>query len=132
MKFEPRHGQVFGRIVVQPPSSAIVRPDETKDVTKFVLIDAVGPDVKDLKVGDVIVPTTLFTIKMDNGTVTRPFLDEKDVRFTLRGWTSLDEFHVQTDSAAQYVPFSDPRAAKSFGVAPSAPAPSPNGVEQHP
>lgn len=136
MKFEPRRGQAVGRVVIRPTTSTIVRPDETKGRTKFVLLDAVGPDLeaRGLRVGDVVLPTQINSIVMDGGTSFRPLVEEEHVAIVVRDWTSLDEFHVQTENGTEYVPFSDSRAARSLGAI-SAPIsrPVPNsGVEQHP
>jgi|HubBroStandDraft_2_1064218.scaffolds.fasta_scaffold02019_9 hypothetical protein len=118
MKFEPRRGQAVGRIVVRPVSSSILRPDETKNLTKFVLIDAVGPDLeaKGVKVGDIVMPTAISGIVMENGASFRPMAEETNIALIIRDWESLDEFRVQNENGTQYVPFSDPRAAKSLGA----------------
>jgi len=118
VRFEPRRGQAVGRVVVRPTLSTIVRPDETKGTTKFVLLDAVGPDLeaKGLKVGDVVLPIKINSIILDGGASFRPMVEEGDVALIVRDWDRLDEFHVQTENGAQYVPFDDPRAAPSLGV----------------
>lgn len=122
MNFEPRRGQAVGRVVVRKHNSAIVRPDETK-TTKFVLLDAVGPDceARGLRVGDVVLPIKINTLVLDNGAAFRPMLDEADIALVVRGWSSLDEFVVQTESGTKYVPFADPLAAASLGVAAAPP-----------
>jgi hypothetical protein len=118
MKFEPRRGQAIGRVVIRPTLSTIVRPDETKGISKFVLLDAVGPDLeaKGLKAGDVVLPIKINTIYLDGGGSFRPMVEEGEIALIVRDWKSLDEFHVQTENGAQYVPFSDPKAAVSLGV----------------
>ena len=118
MKFEPRRGQAIGRIVVRPPSSSIVRTDETKETTKFMLLDAVGPDFeeKGLRDGDVVLPRKINIIQMDGGTSVRPFVEEDDIVLIVRDWTGLDDFYVQTENGKAYVPFDDPRAAPSLGI----------------
>jgi len=93
-----------------------MRPDDTKGTTKLMLIDAVGPDTGGLQVGDIVLPTTVIGILMENGAAFRPMAEEKNIALVVRDWTSLDEFHVQTESGAQYVKFSDPKAAKSLGA----------------
>jgi|GEM_PF-2534809 len=116
MNFRPRRDQVVGRIVVRLTDSAIVRPDETKNTTKFLLIDAVGPDLKDdLKVGDIVMPTAVIGISMEGGASFRPMATDANIALVVRDWTSLDEFKVQNESGSEYVPFGDPRAAKSLG-----------------
>lgn len=133
MKFEPRYGQAVGRIVIRRPTSTILRADPTKGTTKYLLLDAVGPDceARGLKVGDVVVPIKINSVVIDNGTAFRPFVEEKEVALIVRDWASLDEFHVQTENAAEYVPFSDPKAALPLGAAAAARSPQPapeNGV----
>jgi len=136
MKFEPRRGQAVGRIVVRPTKSTIVRPDETAGITKYLLLDAVGPDLeaKGLRVGDVVVPLKINSLVLDGGVVFIPFVQEENVALVVRDWKSLDEFHVQIDSGAQYVPFTDPRAAPSRGFPHETPASRvlENGVDRHP
>lgn len=116
MKFEPRRNQAVGRIVVRLSHSTIVRPDETKNTTKFILIDAVGPDVKDLKVGDIVMPTKVSGISMEGGASFRPMADDENIALVVRDWKSLDEFKIQNESGSEYVPFGDPKAAVSLGV----------------
>ena len=135
MNFEPRRDQAVGRIVVRLTSSAIVRPDETKNTTKFILIDAVGPDIKDLKVGDVVMPTAVSGISMEGGASFRPMANDANIALIVRDWKSLDEFRVQNESGSEYVPFGDPRAAKSLGAIGERAVrlvPPENGVERHP
>jgi hypothetical protein len=120
MKFRPRAGQAVGRVVVRRPTSNIVRPDATKGTTKFILLDAVGPDLPDkgLNVGDIVLPVAISTIVLDNGASVRPMLEAEKVALTCEEWESLDEFYVQTESGADYVPFDDDRAATSLGIQP--------------
>lgn len=134
MNFEPRHTQAFGRIVVRRPTSSIVRPDATKGTTKYLLLDAVGPGAHaaGLRAGDVVVPVKVNTVVLENGAALRPFVEEREVALVLRDWASLDEFHVQTESGAEYVPFDDPRAAPSLGARAPGSEPSSNGVEVRP
>ena len=137
MKYEPRRNRAVGRVVVRTPSSSIVRPDETKGTTKLMLIDAVGPDLQamGLNVGDIVLPTTISGIMMEGGASFRPMAEEVHIALIVRDWTRLDEFRVQTESGAEYVPFSDPRAAKSLGAIPAQDirpgAMRENGIEQH-
>jgi hypothetical protein len=136
VKFEPRRGQAVGRIVIRPTNSSIIRPDETKGLTKFMLVDAVGPDLeaKGLKVGDIVMPTSISGIMMQNGASFRPMANDENIALVIRDWESLVEFHVQTESGAQYVPFTDPRAAKSLEAIgePALKLVAENGVEARP
>lgn len=117
MNFEPRRGQLIGRMVIKRMLTAIVRPDETKATTKFVLVDAIGSGVEEtgLKVGDIVLPKTIGNLVLDGGVSFRPIVEEKDVTVVVRDWTSLSEFAVQTENGMQYVPIDDPKAARSMG-----------------
>jgi hypothetical protein len=115
VKLVPRGSQVIGRVVVKRVLSAIVRPDETRETTKFVLVDAVGPDAaaKGVKVGDVILPTAMSNIKLDGGVSVRPIVPEAGIAAFLTG-VDVAQLAVQTDGATEYVAFGDPRAAQSI------------------
>lgn len=117
MKFVPRHSSVIGRMAIKKLVTSIVRPNESKDTTKFMLIDAVGPgaEAAGLKVGDVVIPTALGNIVLDGGVSFRPIVEEKDIAAFVTE-VSLDELVVQTDNASKYVPFGDPDAAQSLGA----------------
>jgi hypothetical protein len=118
VKFEPRRGQAVGRVVIKPSRSSILKPDQTKGITKFVLLDAVSPELeaKDIRVGDVVVPFAISNVMLEDGAMFRPIVDDENIKLFVRDWKSLDEFHVQTDNGAAYVPFGDPRAAISLGA----------------
>ena len=113
MRLIPRHTQAIGRVVVKRILSTIVRPDETKNTTKFVLIDGVGPGIHDVKVGDIVLPYQMGNIQLDGGVSFRPILDEKDIRAIVMDVT-LDELVVQTDSGSHFVSFDDKDAARSL------------------
>lgn len=119
MKIIPKKNHVIGRVVIKRALSAIVRPDETKETTKFVLIDAVGPGAaaQGLKVGDVILPTKMSIIKFDGGVLVRPMVHADDFAAVMEGVT-LAELAVQTDPGTEYVPIDSERAAKSFAESP--------------
>lgn len=115
MKFVPRRNQAVGRVVVKRLLSSIVRPDETKGTTKFVLIDAVGPEMQaaGINVGDVVLAEKMGTIMLDGGYCFRPLLDEKDIKVVVTDVT-LSELVVQNDSGSEFVSFDDKNAAKSI------------------
>lgn len=115
MKLIPRSNQVIGRVVIKRRVSTIVRPDETRETTKFVLIDALGASVaaKGFKVGDVILPTAMANIKFDGGASFRPIVHEDNIAAVLADVT-LDELAVQTESGSEYVPLDSPKAAQSI------------------
>jgi hypothetical protein len=115
MKLEPRNNQIIGRIVIRRAFSSIVRPDQTKDITKFILVDAVGSGAaaKGVKIGDVIVPMAIGKIMLDDGF--RPSLEEENVGFFVRD-VSPSDLLIQTDNGLEYVPFDSEKAAKSLGA----------------
>ena len=115
MRFIPRRNQAIGRVVIKRMMSFIVRPDETKNTTKFVLIDAVGSEAQaaGIKVGDVVLPEKLGNIVLDGGASFRPLIDEKDIKLFVTD-VPLNELMVQTDNGSQFVPFDDKDAAKSL------------------
>lgn len=117
MKFVPRRSQIIGRMVIKRASSMIVRVDESK-VTKFILVDAVGEEAaaNGIKVGDLVVPTAVSNIVMNEGF--RPVLEEKNVAFFVTD-VPLSELAVQTDGGTKYVSFDSPDAAKPLGAQPS-------------
>jgi len=119
MKFVPRRAQVVGRIVIKKrEQSLIVRPDETRNITKFVLIDALGPDAEaaGLKVGDIVLPFQIENVVLEGGASFRPLIDEKQVRLLVKD-LALEDVMVQTDSAAGFVPWGSKEAAQSIGGA---------------
>jgi len=118
MKFAPRGSQIIGRMTIRRSESKIIRIDESK-VTKFVLVDAVGPDAaaKGVKVGDLLIVTTLRQIVLDAGMVYLPMAEEKDIALFVTDVT-LDELLIQTASGKDFVSFDSPDAAKSLGATP--------------
>ena len=118
MKFAPRHTQLVGRMTIRKSESTIILTNE-KDVTKFLLVDAVGPDAakEGIRVGDRVVVTALKNIVLDAGTVYMPLVDEKDVALHVLE-LSLDSLLVQVASGKRFVPFDSPDAMESFGAPP--------------
>ena len=127
MKFIPRNSQLIGRMTIKRSESRIIRTDETK-VTKYILVDAVGPDAaaKGIKVGDLVLVISLRHIVQDAGLVFIPFADEKDVVLFATD-IGPNELLVQTLNGKEFVAFDSPDAAPSFGALPK---PS-NGAEQY-
>jgi hypothetical protein len=116
MKIVPRRNQAIGRVVTKRILSTIVRPDETRNTTKFVIIDAVGSamEAAGIRVGDIVLPSKMGNITLDGGVVFRPLLDEEDVR----GWVTdvaLGDLVVQTDSGSGFVAFDHQDAAQPLG-----------------
>ena len=116
MKFEPRHNQIIGRLVIKRSSSSIIRPDETK-VTKFILVDAVGTEAeaKGIKVGDLVLPKRVSNILLDSGAIFRPTLEEPDIIFFVRD-IKQEQLLVQVNAGTSFVAFSSPEAAESLGA----------------
>jgi hypothetical protein len=102
--------------VVKRLLSFIVRPDETRNTTKFVLIDAVGAgaEAAGIRVGDVVLPSKMGNIQLDGGTSFRPLLDEEDIRAFIAD-VPLTDFVVQNDSGSEFVAFDHKDAAKPLG-----------------
>ena len=120
MKFEPQDDQIIGRMLIKKVRSSIIRPDETKNTTKFVLVDAVGIGVKGIKVGDVIVPKALGQIVLDQGTVYRPWLEKTGWLFRVTDIDIEKDLKVQTDDGTKYVEFGSSEAAQPLGESPRA------------
>jgi len=119
VKFIPRHNQIIGRNVMRKVLSAIVRPDDTRNTTKFVLIDAVGTSVRQagLKPGDVVLSNTLSLIQMDGGISVRPILAEENVVAIVVD-VEPGDLWVQNENGTRYVPLDSPEAAPPLGVEP--------------
>ena len=115
MKFAPRRNQIIGRAVIKRKFAAILRPNETDGITKFVLVDAVGVDAaaKGIKVGDVIVPLKVGNIVMDGAF--RPVVEEENAGLFVTE-LSPGELLVQTENGSRYVPFDSEDAAVSLGA----------------
>ena len=120
MKLIPEGKQIIGRIVIKRIFSTIIRLDEAKETTKFVLIDAVGPDAaaRGYKVGDIVLPIRMSNVKLDGGAFWRPLVNVDDVAAHMSD-VDTKELGIQTDSATEYVDFDAPRAALSIAESPS-------------
>lgn len=116
LKLDPRKDQLMGRTVILKPTGKIEAVDPAK-ATKFVIVDAVGPDATagDIKPGDVILPQAMGGIVMDGGLLFRPYVEAKSVAFVVREVT-LDDLLVQTENGKDFVPFGSPKAAQSLAV----------------
>ena len=116
MKFFPRHGQIIGRMMIRKSESTIILTNEAQ-VTKFLLVDAVGPDARaaGIKVGDLVVVTALKNIVLDAGAVYLPMSEEKDVALIVTD-LPLDALLVQTAGGKKFVPLDSSEAAKSLGA----------------
>lgn len=95
MKIVPKYGQVMGRVAdLARTKSGIEMPNMgPKGVTIFVLIDSVGPDVKDYKPGDVVLPHHINHIVLRGGQYHRVIFDQKEILCTMED-VPLDQFSV--------------------------------------
>jgi hypothetical protein len=125
VRFIPRRDQIIGRIVIQRRKSAVVRPDETRDTTKLILVDAVGPiaAAAGIRVGDVVLPNAMGNIVLDGGVSFRPILSEANVLATMVG-LRVEEMLIQVEGATKFVPFGDAEAAQSLAESPPPDGPS--------
>ncbi len=115
MKFIPRATHIIGRTMIMKSDKKIILTDETKQ-TKFVYVDAVGEAVKDVKVGDLLVPRVVGNIQLNNG-VWCPFLEEQHVGFFVTD-VNPDELLIQTANGQKYVPIESEDAARPLGASP--------------
>lgn len=117
MKFVPRRNDIVGRYVLKqaPVDSLILRPgDPSKESTKFILVDAVGPEAIGIKVGDIVLIDRVATIQLDGGAICRAITKEPDCRMLIED-VDMSEFIVQTDRGNKFVPFDHPEAARPIG-----------------
>jgi co-chaperonin GroES (HSP10) len=70
MKLTPLGKQIVGRVVdIDKTSTGLSLPtNQVKNVTVFILVDAIGPDVTKCKVGDVILYLKLGHCILRDGT----------------------------------------------------------------
>jgi hypothetical protein len=114
-------------MTIRRSESKIIVSDPTK-VTKYILVDAVGPGAAaaGIKVGDCVVVLSVRHIVQDAGMVFIPFAEEKDVALFATD-VGPNELLVQTLNGKEFVAFDSSDAAPSFGASPK----SSNGAEQY-
>ena len=80
VKFVPQRNQILGtQVEITATASGIVLPDQQgMKASIFVLIEAVGPEVKDYKPGDVVLPYKSNQIFLRGG-YHRLILEDKEV-----------------------------------------------------
>lgn len=85
MKIVPKKSQVTGRVVdITMSKGGIVLPDsQMKGVTIFVVLDAIGPDVKDYKVGDIVLPRHINHVYLRGGAFHCVIFEEADILATV-------------------------------------------------
>lgn len=108
----------IGRMVIRKSESQIIRVNETM-VTKFILVDAVGPKASKagLRAGDLVVVKALGNIILDAGTVYLPVFEEPNTVFDVLE-VDREDLLVQTADGKRFVPFDDDAAVKPFGAPP--------------
>lgn len=92
MKLTPKRDQLVGRLLITKLASAIVAPDPTKNVTKMLLVQAVGEDAAaaGYEPGDIVVPTSLGNMHLRGGTLLVTFCAVKDVLFKVEDVNPID------------------------------------------
>jgi hypothetical protein len=116
MKFSPRGNMIMGRMVIRKSESLIILTDQAK-VTKFILVDGVGPDAaaKGIRIGDLVIASALGNIVMDRGTVYLPVCEEKNIVFFVED-VEMDQLLVQDKSGNNYVAFDSEDAAPNVAA----------------
>ena len=101
MKFIPKRKQILGRTVdVQESKDGIALPDEKSQVTCFVHVDDVGPEVTQCKVGDLILHKRLLHVFLrDNTHVV--LVDDEDVLCSVET-TEADRARMKIEGAKDY------------------------------
>jgi hypothetical protein len=116
MRFSPRGNMIMGRMVIRKTDSLIILTDQAK-VTKFILVDGVGPDAatKGIKVGDLVIASALGNIVMDRGTVYLPICEEKNIVFFVED-VKPEQLLVQDKGGNNYVAFDSEDAAPNVAA----------------
>lgn len=116
MKFSPRGNMIMGRMVIRKTDSLIITSDQAK-VTKFILVDAVGPEAatKGVKVGDLVIASALGNIVMDRGRTYLPICEEKNIVFFVEDVKQSDLL-VQDKSGNNFVAFDAEEAAPNVAA----------------
>ena len=80
MKLDPKGKWLVGRIVDinQSKGGILLASSEVKNVTVFLLVDQVGPDVKNAKIGDVILYKSMNHVFTRDGQHWGVVLDDVD------------------------------------------------------
>ena len=135
MKIIPLPGEIIGRVVIMKTPSKILRPDETRGTTKFVLVDAIGAGLEGVEIngllikpGSIVLPRMIHDIKADGGMKFWPLVKLENIAGVATEVADGD-FAIQIDNGTEYVPFGDERAAKPLGKSFDPPKKSTNGVE---
>ncbi len=116
MKISPRRNMVIGRMTIRKVESTIILTG-VPAVTKFILVDAVGPDAAaaGIKVGDLVVAKALGNIVLDSSTFFVPMCEEENVIFFVEE-VGLNELSIQTKNGKAFVPFDSEEAAPNISA----------------
>lgn len=95
MKLDPRPNQILGKIVITKSDSPIVSPDPTANVSKFVVVEAVGANVEGVERGDYVLPRSLAKMFLKGGRYRRVVVPDEEVFVTARD-IPLSEFFDET------------------------------------
>lgn len=108
MKVVPKKNVIAGRMLdVARTKGGIELPSGSDKVSVLVLIDAVGPEVVDYKVGDVVSPLRVYKINLRGGLNTVVFKDEEVLAVVED--VPLDQFNVIGETPS-------PRAFETAGA----------------
>ena len=89
LTYHPKNQHILGRIIdfEQSVGGIVLPTSAVKNVTVLVLVDQIGPDVKNCKVGDVILYLKMNHVFLRDGTHLAQVRDE-DVICTVEGLDS--------------------------------------------
>lgn len=82
MKLNPRPNNVLGKIVISKSDSPIISPDPTADVSKFVVVEAVGAKVEGIERGDYVLPKSLAKMFLKGGKFRRVVVPVDEILVT--------------------------------------------------
>lgn len=81
MKLAPATRWIVAKAAIIPPKSAIVRPDETRNITRCYLIEEVGPLAAEAgyRVGDLVVARAVHDMFLQGGEYRRVMFIAEEV-----------------------------------------------------
>lgn len=82
MKLIPRPNHILGKIVITKSDSPIISPDPTANVSKFVVVEAVGEGIDGIQRGDYVLPRSLAKMFLKGGKYRRVVVPIGDVLVT--------------------------------------------------
>lgn len=101
MRIVPQSNMVLGRIVdlTKTKGGLHMANTQAKGVTIFVLVDDIGPDVRNYKKGDVVVPHHVEHIWLRGGQHHRVVFEDTAVRALVED-VDLSQFTVEGEEAS--------------------------------